>query len=420
ALAAARKACHADLGRRIVALPGFEALDRKAYAAMRASTVFKIKVFDLRGVTVYSSERAQIGEDGAANQGWRAAVAGRPASELTHRTRFSAFERVVENRDLISSYVPVRAGPGDAVVGVFELYSDVTPFLAQTQAASKAFAENIAANQAQVDQTAQAKLREVKDNSVEFLAIVGGLIVLLYLASLAIVRIGQRFIDRQTLAQEQAAAREQLWHREKMAALSAMAANVSHEVGNPLAVISGVAQALPDAQAATSRQILEQTSRIAAMTRKIADFAGAPGDAAETVDINPIIEAVCEFQTFDRRFRRKPLQFLPGAGLPACHLVPDHLNEVMMNLLQACADRTEPEGLAGGIRVTTIAAPGGAVCIDIARFSSVTEAELPVGDLSADQRYELARRRVGDMGGRLVASPARVRVVLPAAAPALA
>ncbi|MDH4062322.1 MAG: hypothetical protein OEU94_16055, partial [Aquincola sp.] len=420
ALAAARKACHADLGRRIVALPGFEALDRKAYAAMRASTVFKIKVFDLRGVTVYSSERAQIGEDGAANQGWRAAVAGRPASELTHRTRFSAFERVVENRDLISSYVPVRAGPVDAVVGVFELYSDVTPFLAQTQAASKAFAENIAANQAQVDQTAQAKLREVKDNSVEFLAIVGGLIVLLYLASLAIVRIGQRFIDRQTLAQEQAAAREQLWHREKMAALSAMAANVSHEVGNPLAVISGVAQALPDAQAATSRQILEQTSRIAAMTRKIADFAGAPGDAAETVDINPIIEAVCEFQTFDRRFRRKPLQFLPGAGLPACHLVPDHLNEVMMNLLQACADRTEPEGLAGGIRVTTIAAPGGAVCIDIARFSSVTEAELPVGDLSADQRYELARRRVGDMGGRLVASPARVRVVLPAAAPALA
>lgn len=417
ALAAARHGCFAEIGRRVMAQPGFAALDRKAYAAMRGTSVFKIKVFDLRGVTVYSSEHTQIGEDGAGNMGWQTAVRGRPASELTHRERFSAFERVVEDRDLISSYVPVRAGPAGAVVGVVELYSDVTPFLAQIEAARKAFAGNIAANEASIASTAEANEREVKGNSNEFIVIVGGLIALLYVASLAIVRIGQRFIDRQAAAQAQAAAREQLWHREKMAALSAMAANVAHEVGNPLAVIAGVAQAIPDTpgdgEPLPRQQILAQTSRIAHMMRKIADFAAARSEAAETVDLNALIEAVCEFQGFDRRFRRKPIRFLPGANLPARELVPDHLNEVMMNLLQACADGADPEGQERAIRVATSAAPDGQVHIDLSCYCPKTGESLPIGYVTGDARYAVVRRRVADIGGGIELDPTRLRIVLP-------
>jgi signal transduction histidine kinase len=415
----ARRACVAELGRRIRALPGFAALDRKAYAAMRASSVFKIKVFDLRGVTVYSSEHRQIGEDGVANQGWRSAAAGRPASELTHRDRFSAFEGVVENRDLISTYVPVRGGPGDAVVGVVELYSDVTPFLAQIQAASRAFAANIAANEARLSESASANQRSVDDSSDRFLLVVGGLIALLYAASLLIVRAGQRLIDRQTLAQEQAAAREQLWHREKMAALAALAANVSHEVGNPLAVIAGLAQQMPEggAEARASRQILAQTERIVGMVRKISDFAGARSEATEWVEINPMVQAVCEFQAFDWRFRRKPIHFDPGPGLPACELVPDHLNEVMMNLLQASADVAEPEGRERAIHVATRALDGG-VCIELGCRCPASGEALPIAYVTADLRFDAARRRVGDMGGRLEVGETLLRILLPPAASA--
>lgn len=402
--AAARRECWGEVGRRVVAQPGFRALDAKAYGAMRQTTVFKIKVFDLRGITVYSSEHGQIGEYAGGNAGWRAAVEGRPASELTHRDRFSAFERVVENRDLISTYVPVRGGQGDSVLGVFELYSDVTPFLEQIRDASRKFAQITAGHQARVDGAARGNQAKVENSSDQFLLIVGGLIGLLYLTSLVIVRIGQRFIDRQAMAQAEAARREQRWHREKMAALATMAANVAHDVGNPLAVIQGVAGELPESERSAARQIRTQGERIARMMRQIADFAAARSEAPEWVDVNAMLKAVCDFLAFDRRFRGLPLSFRPGEGLPACELVPDHLNEVVMNLLQACAD--DEARRFERVEVDTTLRDG-AVCVRIAG------ARGELADWLGAPRFEPTRRRLAGMGAAAVAADGAIEITLP-------
>ena len=213
-------------------------------------------------------------------------------------------------------------------------------------------------------------------------------------------------------AQEQAALREQQWHREKMASLAAMAANVSHEVGNPLAVIAGVAQALPER--ASALPILEQTTRIAAMVRKIADFAGAGDEAKQWVDLNPRVEAVCGFQGFDRRFRGRPIRFTPGANLPAVELVPDRLNEVMMHLLQALASFEEPEGAVRGIDVATRAAQS-SVVIELGCYCPASGELLTFDAVGADPRFETARRRVLEMGGRIELDRTQLRITLPAA-----
>lgn len=414
----ARRNCFAKVGRSIMALPGFSALDRKAYATMRATTVFKIKVFDLRGLTVYSSEHGQIGEDAADNQGWRSAAAGQPASELTHRDKFSAFERVVENRDLISTYVPLRTVGGDEVVGVFEIYADVTPFLGQMKAASKKFADVTAANQAHVEQTAQSNQDKVNTSSNHFLGIVGSLLALLYAASLLIVRYGQRIIDAQTVAQAQSARREQLWHREKMAALATMAANVSHEVGNPLAVISSLAEELADAKAGgagaadAGKRILEQTARIARMTRQIADFAAARSESPEWVDVNALVKAVCGFLAFDRRFRGTPIEFHAGQRLPASLVVPDHLNEALMDLLQACVEVAPGRTPSARIRVETMASSADVVIRIVAEAApgGVTATAVPA---FAELRLAQVRRRVIEMGGRLSATAVAAEITLP-------
>lgn len=93
-------------------------------------SVVKVKVYDLNGKTVFSTETRQIGEDKSANAGFLAARSGQVASELTHRDTFSAFEGEIEDRDVFSSYIPIRrGGAAGPIEGVFEVYDDVTPLV---------------------------------------------------------------------------------------------------------------------------------------------------------------------------------------------------------------------------------------------------------------------------------------------------
>ena len=91
--------------------------------------VLKVKVYLMDGLTAYSSELEQVGQDKGYNTGFQTARQGGVASELSYRAQFNSFEGNLNDRDLVASYVPiVFAGE---IVGVLEMYSDVTPTLAK-------------------------------------------------------------------------------------------------------------------------------------------------------------------------------------------------------------------------------------------------------------------------------------------------
>ena len=93
--------------------------------------VLKVKIYNLDGLTVFSSQASQIGADKSNNPGFFAAARnGEPASKLAHKEKFSAFSGEVSDRHLVESYLPIRRGDG-RIEGVFELYSDVTPLMAE-------------------------------------------------------------------------------------------------------------------------------------------------------------------------------------------------------------------------------------------------------------------------------------------------
>ena len=97
-------------------------------ALMRGTAVVKVKIYNRLGVTIFSTEPAQIGENRLDNPGFKAALGGNVISELTHRNSMDTFEGGRSDIDLLASYIPIT-GEGKAVEGVFELYQDVTPFM---------------------------------------------------------------------------------------------------------------------------------------------------------------------------------------------------------------------------------------------------------------------------------------------------
>ncbi len=406
----------ATAGRLIRALPAFAPVDAAVHRTMKGSNVFKIKVYDLRGLTIYSSELAQVGEDKSDNAGWKQAATGKPASEIVHRKRFGTFEGVVEDRDLIQSYVPMRRRDGQ-IVGVFEIYSDADSLLKRLDEVTEQASGLAAANLAKVRQESQVSRRTAESNSNVHFAIVFTLLVGLYSVIYLLVRRGQRIIDEEAAAREAAALREQNWHREKMAALATMAANTSHEIGNPLAIISGLAEDM--ARAAEAGEplkshaggILEQTWRIAEMTRRITDFASARSETPELVDVNAMIEALRYFLSFDERYRLTWVEVEAQPDLPPAFCIPDHLNEVLMNLLQTYAeDSLKARSL---VRVQTFERERGVVT----RLGFDAPQEASSQSLAADARVMAARRRVECMGGQFVITGSRTEIWLPGAPP---
>lgn len=170
----------------IQATPQIPGIHRKVVMLLSGSKIFKIKVYDLRGMTIYSSETKQIGEDKSANAGVIDALRGLNSSELSHRNRFSAFEGEVQDRDLIETYVPRLDPASGKVIGILEIYGDATDVLADIG----------------------------KRQWIMVLSVIA-LLSLLYLALYAIVQNAQKHIAEETqqreMAQQALASSEERW-----------------------------------------------------------------------------------------------------------------------------------------------------------------------------------------------------------------
>jgi len=146
-------------------------------------------------------------------------------------------------------------------------------------------------------------------------------------------------------------ARQSYFHQEKMAAVGTLAAGVAHEIGNPIAAMSGVVQEMVDKQnarecAVTGRacnpgMLQAQIQRLSAITREISGYAAPQPVERQLLDLNGLVRTAAGLMGYDKRMRRVNLRLNLDSQLPAIYGVADQLTQVIMNLLINAADSLE-------------------------------------------------------------------------------
>ena len=100
---------------------------------MQDRSIARIKIYNRHGVVVFSTWPSQIGDDQSRNPGFTSAIRGGVASDLVYRDTFNRFDGETEEDNLAQTYIPVQADPAEPMLGVFEIYTDVSRLVLLTE-----------------------------------------------------------------------------------------------------------------------------------------------------------------------------------------------------------------------------------------------------------------------------------------------
>jgi signal transduction histidine kinase len=155
-------------------------------------------------------------------------------------------------------------------------------------------------------------------------------------------------------AQARLALERQLQQAQKLATVGRLASEVAHEIGTPLNVVSGRAEAIQrrlDPDHPLGRHvatILRQVERISGIIRQLLEYTRPRRPAAHPLDVRLALARAVELLEPLARHRQVDLRAESPGPLPLIQADPDLLQQVLLNLVTNALDAT-PTG--GSIRL---------------------------------------------------------------------
>lgn len=327
-----------------------QAITRAVEAATAGLPVLKVKIYNLEGLTVYSSYPAEIGEYKTNNPGiFAAARGGHPASKLTFRNSISSFEQTVQEWDLVESYLPIRQGDGP-VEGVLELYTDVTPLMASMRQS----ATNLMLGFFPVFGLLYGVLflivrRAEQTIKQQYTAIAEKNLALSQAREKLERRVAERtrkltaeINQRKQMQDEIQQQRNELAHVGRVSMIGEMATSLAHELNQPLTVISGCVQfclnslrcgAVSQEKFCDSMtQAVEQADRATKIVRRVRDFVHKGQPKREQIDFNDAIRAIAPLLRSDAREHGVEVELDLAETMLPVKADPIELQQVVLNL----------------------------------------------------------------------------------------
>lgn len=166
--------------------------------------------------------------------------------------------------------------------------------------------------------------------------------------------------------------REQLENKalaqSKLASLGQLAADVAHEVNNPLGIIKNyltmIKRGMGEDNSETIKDLAivdEEITRIADIIKGLLAFSRPESKNAEFININKTIEGVADLVGHSMKKRGVAFDMKPGRCIPEIKIASGHLKQVMINLINNSLDAM-PDG--GELAIRTFNKKDGAI-IDV-------------------------------------------------------
>jgi len=302
----------------------FERLDQVVRNTLHSFSVKTVNIFDReKNVIFYSFDKKLLGRKGFGGIDYQQALLGKSTSRLIRRGGSWGMLFGAPGESELRTYVPLRAerplsnieGP---ILGVFEIVQDLSE---------------------DYRTIVHFKYRVI----ITSIAIMGLLFVILR----HIVKRGEEIIEKR--AQERLLLKEKLNHAERLASVGEMVAAVSHEIRNPLGIISSTAELLKQKLTRTEPQdeladvIVQEASRLNSIVTDFLNFARPQTPSLIPCKVEEVLEKNLSFLGPEINKNGYEINKRFATHIPEIQADPGLLYQAFLNIL-INAMEAMPEG----------------------------------------------------------------------------